>query len=323
MKSLIACLFLLLHTTLHAEGLEVRLGYPAGTKLLIINADDHGMSNAENKGTMEVLKAGLVTSATMMVPPGWSHDAMKEAVRSERKNLGVHVTLTSEWSKYRWRPLTSGNNGKSTLTNKQGHFWETSKQVEQNASVEDVEREVRAQLDAVLKRGIELSHFDSHMGSLYGLETGRVELLATALALSYEYGLPFRLPKHPLTMRFESQGFILLDKLIMGDNPSKPAERRAWFISEIKKIKAGVTELFIHPAIETPEIKRITGRWATRVMEKDLFTSEEMKNLLTEQGIVLIDYTKLKTLQRKQMAWRPTFHYDQVYKKYLGMLGGF
>ncbi|MBT5092829.1 MAG: hypothetical protein HOM21_01210 [Halobacteriovoraceae bacterium] len=58
-------------------------------------------------------------------------------------------------------------------------------------------------------------------------------------------------------------------------------------------------------------------------MEKDLFTSEEMKNLLTEQGIVLIDYTKLKTLQRKQMAWRPTFHYDQVYKKYLGMLGGF
>ncbi len=301
--------------------LEVRLGYPKGTKLLIINADDFGMSHSENIGTRNVLDNGIVTSATMMIPPSWSDEAMKHVIKMGMKNIGVHVTLTSEWSRYKWRPLTRDKDGKSSLVGKDGYFWETSTQVEQNAKISDVIREVRAQLETPMKRGIELSHFDSHMGALYGHFTGRVELLAVALALSYEFGLPYRMPKHPLTNHFENEGFILLDNLIASDKPSRPEERREWFLNNLKNLKPGVTELFIHPSIESSEIKAITSRWKTRKMEMDLFTDPATEKLLKDMGVVLIDYQAIKRLQRKQMQWQPNFSFEQVYKKYLKMLG--
>jgi chitin disaccharide deacetylase len=325
MKRILLCIALFIQTSIsfssELEPLEVRLGYPKGTKLLIINADDYGMSHAENMGTRKVLNDGIVTSATMMIPPSWSDEAMKYVLKTGMKNIGVHVTLTSEWSRYKWRPLTRDEDGGSSLVGENGYFWETSIQVEKNAKMEDVIREVRAQLQTPMKRGIELSHFDSHMGSLYGLFTGRVELLAVALALSYEFGLPYRMPRHPLTTQFENEGFVLLDNLIMSDNPSDPAERKEWFLKNIKNIKPGVTELFIHPSVESSEIKAITGRWKTRKMEMELFTDPATAKLVQSLGIVLIDYQVLKKLQREQMKWQPQFSFEQVYKKYLKMLG--
>jgi chitin disaccharide deacetylase len=303
------------------DPLEVRLGYAKGTKLLIINADDYGMSHSENMGTRKVLAQGIVTSATIMIPPPWSHEALKHIKKSGMKNIGVHVTLTSEWDKYKWRPLTRDQDGKSSLIGKDGYFWETSEQVEKNAVMEDVIREVRAQLETPIKRGIELSHFDSHMGSLYGLFTGRVELLAVALAFSYEFGLPYRMPRHPLTAQFENEGFILLDQLIMSDDPSDPEDRKQWLIKKLKNIKPGVTEIFIHPAKESEEMKSITSRWRTRKMEMDLFSHPDTAKIIKDQGVILIDYQALKILQRKQMQWRPQYSFNQVYKKYLKMLG--
>jgi predicted glycoside hydrolase/deacetylase ChbG (UPF0249 family) len=136
-----------------------RLGHPAGARLLIVNADDFGMCHAENRATVAGLEAGIYTSSTIMVPCPWFAEAAAFARRRPEADLGVHLTQTSEWEAFKWGPV-AGRSAVPTLVDERGHFYRDVESVYRHATLDEVERECRAQIEQALAAGIDVSHID-------------------------------------------------------------------------------------------------------------------------------------------------------------------
>ena len=168
-----------------------RLGLAPGTRAIILNADDFGMCHAANTAIVDLLTSSRIDSSTVMVPCSWSPEALAFAASRPDLDVGVHLVLTSEWARYRWRPLTGSD---TSLVDAAGFFPTDVLSVEQNASDEDVAAELSAQLQTALDAGVDVTHLDNHMGSVYGLVTGR-DFLQPVFELAARYGLPFRLPR--------------------------------------------------------------------------------------------------------------------------------
>jgi len=316
--------FIFLYIEVHlcqVPSLAEQLGYSKTDKVLILNADDFGMCFSENRGTEKVLDFGIFQSATMMIPCPWALDAVDFIKRRNLTNVGAHLALTSEWGRYRWRPVSNYQN--SSLVDQRNYMWPSTEEVEKHAKINDVITELHAQLNLAKKWGVELSHYDSHMGSLYGLSSLRFELLAAALAASYEHGLPFRLPYLPPQLTpFREMGFAILDNLIFNQKvPSEFEETKRFYMNLIKSLNPGVTEMFIHAAIETDELKSVTNSWKTRVSEMRVFCDEEVRQLIKDQNITIINYLPLKKLQREKMNWNPNFRAADVFERYKKLLG--
>lgn len=293
-------------------------------KYLIINADDFGMCHAHNVATMDLLKSGGITSATIMTPCAWALEAAQFAKENPQFAIGVHLTTTSEWSRYRWAPVNSSNT--DSLRDEQGYFYHESDEFEKNADIAEAAGEVIAQIEKMRKLGVEPSHADNHMGSLYGIETGRFELLGATIEAVGKYGLPFRFPtkvtdamfdnamldiKVPKEMveqlfaKFEQLGkankVALLDYLMPGDWNGPQAESydnfREYIYELYRSFEPGITETYIHPAVECEEIKNITGTWNRRVWEYKLFSDPKTKQHIESLGIKLINYRDLKAMR--------------------------
>lgn len=293
-------------------------------KYLIINADDFGMCHAHNVATMDLLKSGGITSATIMTPCAWALEAAQFAKENPQFAIGVHLTTTSEWSRYRWAPVNTSNT--DSLRDEQGYFYHESDEFEKAADINEAACEIIAQIEKMRKFGVEPSHADNHMGSLYGIETGRFELLAATIEAVGKYGLPFRFPtkitdamfdnamldiKVPketveqLFAKFEQLGkahkVALLDYLMPGDWNGPQAESydnfREYIYELYRSFEPGVTETYIHPAVECEEIKNITGTWNRRVWEYKLFSDPKTKQHIDSLGIKLINYRDLKALR--------------------------
>ena len=293
-------------------------------KYLIINADDFGMCHAHNVATMDLLKSGGITSATIMTPCAWALEAAQFAKENPQFAIGVHLTTTSEWSRYRWAPVNTSNT--DSLRDEQGYFYHESDEFEKAADINEAAGEIIAQIEKMRKLGVEPSHADNHMGSLYGIETGRFELLAATIEAVGKYGLPFRFPtqftdamfdnamldiKVPketveqLFAKFEQLGkahkVALLDYLMPGDWNGPQAESydnfREYIYELYRSFEPGVTETYIHPAVECEEIKNITGTWNRRVWEYKLFSDPKTKQHIDSLGIKLINYRGLKAMR--------------------------
>lgn len=293
-------------------------------KYLIINADDFGMCHAHNVATMDLLKSGGITSATIMTPCAWALEAAQFAKDNPQFAIGVHLTTTSEWSRYRWAPVNSSNT--DSLRDEQGYFYHESDEFEKAADINEAAGEIIAQIEKMRKLGVEPSHADNHMGSLYGIETGRFELLGATIEAVGKYGLPFRFPtkvtdamfdnamldiKVPKEMveqlfaQFEQLGkankVALLDYLMPGDWNGPQAESyenfREYIYELYRSFEPGITETYIHPAVECEEIKNITGTWNRRVWEYKLFSDPKTKQHIDSLGIKLINYRDLKAMR--------------------------
>ena len=139
-------------------------------KYLIINADDFGMCRGANLAVMELLKEGKITSSTIMAPCAWAPEAAQFAKANPELAIGVHLTTTSEWGKYRWSPISQGET--SSLRDSEDFMYHESDEFEENSDIDEVEEEIKAQIKRFRSYGCEPSHLDNHMGSLYGIETG-------------------------------------------------------------------------------------------------------------------------------------------------------
>ena len=139
-------------------------------KYLIINADDFGMCRAANMAVADLFEKGGITSATIMTPCGWAKNAGVWAKNNPQYATGVHLTFTSEWGEYRWGPVAENNT--SSLRDSEGFMHHESDQFEEAADLDEVEAEIRAQIERFKSFGVEPSHLDNHMGSLYGIEGG-------------------------------------------------------------------------------------------------------------------------------------------------------
>lgn len=283
-------------------------------KYLIVNADDYGMCHAANEAVAELFEGGWLKSSTIMMPCPTAQEAVKFSIDHPEYAIGVHLTLTSEWGEYRWKPLTDGK----SLVDEDGFMWHESDQVEKNATYEDIETEVRAQIDLAHSMGMKPSHIDNHMGSLYGHYTGRLGLSKLALRVCGDYGYAYRLytaadkricPKGtpyflyaavPLLSKKwgKKYGVVIPDYLLFPDwndemRQSYEKYREMILNTWVDIPENGVTETFIHPSVECDELKSITGRWQDRVWEYQLMKDPYTHQFLKEHGVQLINYRQL------------------------------
>ncbi len=289
-------------------------------KYLIVNADDYGMCNAANEAVEELFEGGWLKSSTVMIPCPAAKHAVDFSIAHPEYPIGVHLTLTSEWGKYRWKPLTDGK----SLLDEEGFMWHESDQVEKNASYEDIEKEVRAQIDLAHSWGMKPSHIDNHMGSLYGHYTGRIGLSKLALRICGEYGYAYRLyVKHDkricpngtpyflysaVTYLAKHWGkkynVVIPDYLLFPDWNDKMRMSYEVYRETILNIwtnipEGGVTETFIHPSVESDELKGITARWQDRVWEYQLMKDPYVHKYLKDNGVELISYRELIEMKSK------------------------
>lgn len=283
------------------ESLAERLGYEASDRLLIVNADDVGMSHEANAATIEGMENGQITSGSIMVPCPWFVEIAQYAREHPEADFGLHLTHTSEWKRYKWGPLTSAPG----LADSLGHFWPGIEQVYANATPAEVEAETRAQIEQALRAGIDVTHLDSHMGTLQYDPRFHIPYLSLAKA----FDLPMRVGSQETLEAFgvgdrreriAAAGIVFPDYLI--HNQRRDGEgTRAYWKRIVATLKPGVTELYIHPAKASDALKQMTGRWKTRVEEAQLFTNDaEMLAILKEHDVKLIGWRALRDLQRSR-----------------------
>ncbi|MBI2423498.1 MAG: polysaccharide deacetylase family protein [Candidatus Hydrogenedentes bacterium] len=293
-----------------AQTLVERLGFPADTKVLILNADDFGMNHAANQGTIQVLKTGAVTSATVMVPCPWFLEVVEFARETPQANLGLHLTLTSEWKKYKWGPV-AGRTAVPGLCDPMGHFWPGVQAVYEHGTVEEAEKEIRAQIDQALAAGLNVTHIDSHMGTLQYNPKYHEMYIQVAKA----YNLPCRIAG--MAVMEAAGGAYLIemaDKLgvlhpeeFFQKDPEKLEGAAAvdWWKKRLAEVAPGkVNEIFFHCGERTPEMEATTGSWRRRSEDVEIFSTPEMMAYIQSLGIELISYRELRELQRtgKPMA---------------------
>jgi predicted glycoside hydrolase/deacetylase ChbG (UPF0249 family) len=274
--------------------LAQRLGYRADDRLLIVNCDDLGSSHAANVGVYDALREGIATSASLMVPCPWAREA---AARYQGEDVGVHLTLNAEWDLYRWGPITRA----PSLHDGDGGFPRTVEDLWDHADLDEVRRELRAQIERAILWGFDVSHLDSHLGSL----SARPEFFDVQLELAVEFGLPMRaLPASyeraagfPFRRLAAEEGVVSPDFLV----GYAPGGGRAAVEKVLATLRPGVTELLVHPAIESPELRAFASDWPTRVDDHRLVTSDPtLPDAVLEHGITLIGYEPLRELQRSE-----------------------
>ncbi|WP_199614349.1 polysaccharide deacetylase family protein [Paenibacillus alkalitolerans] len=286
-------------------------------RFLIVNADDFGMCKAANDAVAHLLREELISSATLMTPCPWAPDAASLSRAHPEWDIGVHWTLTSEWGGYKWGPAAHGANVGS-LVDGLGYFHAQSETVERNADPEQIRVELRSQVERFERLGLKPTHADNHMGSMYGLHTGR-DFLLIALELCAEYGLPFRLPRRaaanpdvPEALRAlaaravaaaDRLGVAIIDELENPPYGKQPGETyddvKNDFARRLSGLGPGVTELIIHPALPTEELQAITPDWEKRYWDFQLFGDPDIRGVLRSEGIRMIGWRTLQSVQRR------------------------
>jgi predicted glycoside hydrolase/deacetylase ChbG (UPF0249 family) len=271
--------------------LAERLGHAPDAKLLIINCDDLGSSHAANVGVYEALREGIATSATLMVPCPWAREA---AARYRGEDVGVHLTLNAEWDLYRWGPITHA----PSLLDGDGGFPRTVEDVWDHADLDEARRELRAQVERAIYWGFDVSHLDSHMGTLQL----RPEFFDIYLELAVDFRLPFRLSGasteqtigFPFRRLATEEGVLFPDHFVHVRGATRKVLERTLF-----DLRPGVTEIYAHPAIDTPELRAFAPDWASRVDDHDLVTHDQAVRALCERaGVRLIGYREVRELMR-------------------------
>ena len=298
----VAMLALLVARSLQTQAKTVaeRLGYRADAKLLIVHADDLAVAHSVNAASLDALDKGGVTSASIMVPCPWLTEVAAYARNHPDADLGLHLTLTSEWKTYRWGPVESKDKV-SSLVDPSGYLWSEVAPVARNIRPEEAEREIRAQVEHAVAVGIHPTHLDTHMGTLIATP----ELFAVFVKIAHEYNLPFLAPRQlaeqsPLHSSL-SEKDILLDSVVMA-NPSVHADAWKDFYSDaIKNLKPGLTEMIVHLGHDDAELQAIMvdhpdygSAWRQR--DYDFVTSPDFKKVLRENNVILVKWKDLGKL---------------------------
>jgi predicted glycoside hydrolase/deacetylase ChbG (UPF0249 family) len=276
-----------------------RLGYPADAKLLIIHADDLAVAHSVDVASFDALDRGAVSSASIMMPCPWITEVAAYARTHPDADLGLHLTLTSEWKVYRWGSVESRDKVPS-LFDPTGTLWSESAQVGSNAKPAEVERELRAQIDRAIALGIRPTHLDTHMGSLYATP----ELAAAFARVAHDYKIPYlrvRPDNAPPQSSSLAGGDVVLDSVLIATPAVRPTEWKDFYVNAVKSLKPGLTELIVHLGRDDAELQAVTmdhddygSAWRQR--DYDVVTSEEFKKALHDSHIVVVKWKELQKL---------------------------
>lgn len=276
-----------------------RLGYPVNSKLLILHADDLGAAHSVDVASFDALEKGAISSASIMVPTPWITEVAAYARAHPNADLGLHLTLTSEWETYRWGSVEPTDKVMSLLDSS-GTFPNDEKFVAARAKPVEAEREIRAQIERALALGIRPTHLDSHMGSLFTTP----ELIATYVKVAHEYRLPFlALKGTPLAAPragLTSQD-IVLDAVIIAGREVPRDQWKEFYLKSVANLKPGLTEIIVHLGSDDTELRAVTvdheaygSAWRQR--DYDVVTSPEFKKALQDNHVILVTWKELQKL---------------------------
>lgn len=309
-------------STLHVFSQQTyaeKLGYPKGAKVLILHVDDVGMSYDSNLGAIKAMEEGVANSLSMMMPCSWIPDFFNYLKDHPETDAGLHLTLTSEWSGYRWGPLA----GKPTvpgLVDKQGAMWRSVMGTVKNATADEIEAEIRAQLDRSRTMGWEPTHLDSHMGTLFAKQ----DFLERYLKVGMEENIPVMFPGGHNTMIMETAGQTGLTKEITtqigkqlweaglpvlddlhnvsygwkGEDDVSDEELQAYktekYIKTISTLKPGLTMVIMHCTWPTEVFEHISDSGITRKGDMLAMMDDDFKKFIEENNIILTTWREAK-----------------------------
>jgi predicted glycoside hydrolase/deacetylase ChbG (UPF0249 family) len=287
-----------------------KLGFSPSDRVVILHTDDIGMCQASIQAYEDLWQAGTITSGAVMVPCPWFPAAAEMQRRHPGMDLGVHLTLTSEWQHYRWRPLT-GRLSDSSLIDAQGFFPRTDPEVQAGGDPEEAAAEMQAQIERALQFGIDVTHIDTHMGAV-----AHPKFIPAYLQLAGQFRLPPMIPRgdaavyESLGLDRESASLLagLLTKLEQDGTPlvdavaglplDQPQGQLELAKSMLSDLPAGLTHFILHPSIDTPELRAITPDWPSRVANYETFMSREFREFIRSSGLHLIGYRELREVIR-------------------------
>ncbi|SHG35214.1 polysaccharide deacetylase family protein [Flagellimonas flava] len=283
--------------------LAQKLGYPANTKLLMIHADDAGLSHSENLATMQSLQSGIVNSCSIMVPCPWFYEMAQWTKQNLQFDHGVHLTLTCEWENYKFGPVLPVSEVPS-LVDSNGHFYKKREQVREHAAAEDVRKELTAQIEKFLSYGLSPSHLDSHMYSV----GSRPDLFEVYKELGRRYKLPVQRSRELSDMvgLDESNPIkpeaIPVDKVHIGDiSYFEKGQLWDYYAGVFDDLVEGFNVILIHPAFDEQEMQGVTvnhpnfgSEW--RQIDFDFFTSDFAKAQIARDDIQLINWTDIRNI---------------------------
>jgi len=287
--------------------LSEKLGYAKNTKLLIIHADDAGLSHSENMATIKSLEKGIVNSYSIMIPSPWFYEMATYTKNNYHLDNGIHLTLTCEWEVYKFGPVLPISEVPS-LVDENGYFFKKTEQLKNNATLEDVEKELEAQIKKALKFGLKPTHIDSHMYSV-GASSEYFKIYRN---LGKKYKLPIMISKQLMEMLGFNpdyniqEGDLLIKKVHMGMfKYFEPEKLKKYYSGIFENMVKGLNIILIHPAFNNSEMKGITinhpnfgSDW--RQIDYDFFISKEAKYKLKKNNIELITWNDIKKISSKQ-----------------------
>ena len=288
-----------------------RLGWPADRRVVIFHADDTGMCYEANQAAQRALAQGEYRSASAMVPCPWFNQMADWCAAHPQYDVGLHLTLTSEWKYYRWGPVAPHGQVKGLL-DPLGYFYRNVPSVVLSAKPEEVATEIRAQLARARKLGMRPSHLDTHMGTLYA----RPEYTRTYLQLAMDEQIPaMTIEMTPRTIeKFRKQGVPVTDaglKLLADYTLPKLddfhavaegktyEEKRQKLFEQLRLFPPGLHEIIYHPSVETEGLKKITNAWQQRVWEDRLFADPAVQQFIKDNGIVVTDWKEVMARFKK------------------------
>lgn len=281
---------------------QERLGYPKETKLLIIHGDDIGVAHSQNSASFKAMQSGVVNSGSIMIPCPWLPEVADYFNKNPKADLGLHLTLTSEWKFYKWGPVTSINLVPG-LVNTGGFFYSSVDSLVRSAKPSEAEEEMRSQVKRSLHFGIDPTHFDTHMGSAFA----SVEFLKAYIKIGKEFKVPVLLSRQIETFaasRFSLDSLIaptdvLVDKIITANPEDFKKGFSQYYTNVLKTLEPGLNCLLIHLAYDNDEMKAITvdhPEWGSEWRQQDFnfFTSAECRELLKQNNIKLITWREIR-----------------------------
>lgn len=314
-RFLLLCAVTILHSlAAQSATYAEQLGWPKDTRAVIFHSDDLGMSHDSVVGTIEAIQKGVVTSASAMMPCSWIPKWNQFLKENPDFDNGLHLTLTSEWVQYRWGPL-AGAEQAPTLVDPDGYLWKNVAQVVASASADQVEREIRAQIQKARRMGMPITHLDSHMGTLFA----NPQFLERYVKVGLEEKIPIMMMGgHMSHLRDERQGrpssdaeleqlraiaqrvwqagLPVLDDLqtdltgFSRDFPGKKAE----LLRRLKTLQPGVTMIIVHCTKPSEIFSQISGSGPNRLSDMQVMTDPDVRKLIRDEGIVLTTWRELK-----------------------------
>lgn len=280
--------------------LQEKLGYDKTAKLLIIHADDLGSSQSENAASFYAMEKGSVNSGSIMVPCPWFEQVVDYAKDHPRADLGIHLTLNSEWRHYKWGPVSDPVEVKSLL-DKNPYFPDNLGHVAEHAKIEEADKELRAQIQTALDRGIDLTHLDTHMGAM----ALRPDLMRLYMKLGLDFKLPVMISKQEWSdfnkndKDLSENTPVVLDNIYVAAPDDYKNGMTSYYTKILQNLKPGVHTVLMHTGYDNDEMRAITtgheaygAKW--RQQDFDFFTSDLCKKVISENKIQLITWREIK-----------------------------